>query len=229
MIRLQEMSAPQVSSYLLGFEDHFTSHSFKQLFWTSFEEHLERELPSPECNPNSSHSPIGSSSSTNGNTEPTDKDEEIGFRINNTSSLVPKATQVADYIFQGAQLKTLNLWDFVSQVDKIRKKQEEPIDMILMNNKENTSVGDDDDAEYHSEEDEELFIDEEDDTIALDEGDTVLNVTKHNCPTFEFVDGHVEMQTHFLKIQEPSQRKVPVMIGPTLPRQDKEERQAQYC
>ena len=32
MIGLLELSAPQASSYLLGFADRFTSHEFKQLF-----------------------------------------------------------------------------------------------------------------------------------------------------------------------------------------------------
>ena len=36
MIGLQELSAPQVSSYLLGFNDHYTSHSFVTFFWKTY-------------------------------------------------------------------------------------------------------------------------------------------------------------------------------------------------
>ncbi|KAJ7199861.1 hypothetical protein GGX14DRAFT_340018, partial [Mycena pura] len=37
LISHQELSAQQVASYLLDYEDHFTSHKFAKLFWTSFE------------------------------------------------------------------------------------------------------------------------------------------------------------------------------------------------
>ncbi|KAL7281811.1 hypothetical protein ACG7TL_005134 [Trametes sanguinea] len=49
LIANQEMSAQQVAMYLLGHEDHFTSDTFANLYWPSFERHLERQLPSPEC------------------------------------------------------------------------------------------------------------------------------------------------------------------------------------
>ncbi|KAJ4477604.1 hypothetical protein C8R41DRAFT_772885, partial [Lentinula lateritia] len=51
MISEQELSAQQVSTYLLGLEDHFTSHKFANLFWTSFESCIEQQRPSPECYP----------------------------------------------------------------------------------------------------------------------------------------------------------------------------------
>ncbi|KAJ7257460.1 hypothetical protein C8J57DRAFT_960508, partial [Mycena rebaudengoi] len=49
MISQQELSAQQVASYLMDFEDHFTSHSYRNLYWTSFESFINDELPSPEC------------------------------------------------------------------------------------------------------------------------------------------------------------------------------------
>jgi hypothetical protein len=51
MISHQELSGPQVCSYLMDLDDHFTSHKFNNLYWTSFERHIEVESPSPECNP----------------------------------------------------------------------------------------------------------------------------------------------------------------------------------
>ena len=39
LIGLQELSAPQVASYVLDFEDHFTGHKFRHLYWPSFEAH----------------------------------------------------------------------------------------------------------------------------------------------------------------------------------------------
>ncbi|KAG1859906.1 hypothetical protein C8R48DRAFT_714127 [Suillus tomentosus] len=49
MISHQELSAQQVSSYLLDFGDHYTSHQFQNLFWTSFEKYFEEMLPGFRC------------------------------------------------------------------------------------------------------------------------------------------------------------------------------------
>ena len=49
MISHQELSAQQVCSYLMDYKDHFTSHSFNNLQWTSFELFVDKQDPSPEC------------------------------------------------------------------------------------------------------------------------------------------------------------------------------------
>ena len=49
MISHQELSAQQVASYLMDYEDHFTSHLYRNLYWTSFEALINREQHSPEC------------------------------------------------------------------------------------------------------------------------------------------------------------------------------------
>ncbi|KAJ7687339.1 hypothetical protein B0H14DRAFT_2308036, partial [Mycena olivaceomarginata] len=41
----QELSAQQVVSYLLDFEDHFTSHLYRKFYWPSFENFINREDP----------------------------------------------------------------------------------------------------------------------------------------------------------------------------------------
>ncbi|KAF9642032.1 hypothetical protein BDM02DRAFT_3076087, partial [Thelephora ganbajun] len=49
MISHQELSAQQVAAYLVGGGDHYTSHRFRNLYWTSFETSVNNECPSPEC------------------------------------------------------------------------------------------------------------------------------------------------------------------------------------
>ncbi|EMD36527.1 hypothetical protein CERSUDRAFT_21987, partial [Gelatoporia subvermispora B] len=49
MVAQQELSAQQVASYLMDFEDHFTSHTFNNLYWPGFERYLDALDPSPEC------------------------------------------------------------------------------------------------------------------------------------------------------------------------------------
>ena len=39
----------QVCSYLMDYEDHFTSHSFNNLYWTSFESFIDKQDLSPKC------------------------------------------------------------------------------------------------------------------------------------------------------------------------------------
>ena len=47
----QEMSTQQVASYLMDFQDHFTSHKYVSMFWTSFERFVNENDPSPKCYP----------------------------------------------------------------------------------------------------------------------------------------------------------------------------------
>jgi hypothetical protein len=43
-----EMSQ-KVVSYLMDFEDHFTSQIYANLYWPTLERFMEEQLPSPEC------------------------------------------------------------------------------------------------------------------------------------------------------------------------------------
>ncbi|KAJ3927251.1 MAG: hypothetical protein NXY57DRAFT_865826, partial [Lentinula lateritia] len=49
MISQQELSAQQVCTHLLGLEDHFTSHDFRNLYWVPMERFIDLQVPSPEC------------------------------------------------------------------------------------------------------------------------------------------------------------------------------------
>jgi hypothetical protein len=51
MISQQELSGQQVASYLMDFEDHFTSHSYRNFYWTAFETFINQQIPSPGCYP----------------------------------------------------------------------------------------------------------------------------------------------------------------------------------
>ncbi|KAJ7433389.1 hypothetical protein B0H11DRAFT_1939526 [Mycena galericulata] len=51
LISQQELSAQQVASYLMDWEDHFTSHTYRNFYWTAFESFINKELESPECYP----------------------------------------------------------------------------------------------------------------------------------------------------------------------------------
>lgn len=49
VISRQELPAQQVSSYLMDFGDHYSSDALRNLYWRTYERHIEWEWPSPEC------------------------------------------------------------------------------------------------------------------------------------------------------------------------------------
>ena len=66
-----------MASYLLDFRDHYTSHTFNELYWTGFERHIDREDPSAECAyaPPVVRTELGDSSGTD---TQHDDDEDVG-------------------------------------------------------------------------------------------------------------------------------------------------------
>ncbi|KAJ7475563.1 hypothetical protein B0H11DRAFT_2427227, partial [Mycena galericulata] len=44
LISQQELSGQQVASYLMDWEDHFTSHTYRNFYWTAFEGFINKEL-----------------------------------------------------------------------------------------------------------------------------------------------------------------------------------------
>jgi len=135
MISHQEMSAQQVVSYLMGYEDHFTSHSFSCLYWASFERFIERFDDEKLC----SKIPIPVDGGEDGNGEPSEgssaedhndtddgndgqegeDDEEVAFRVDDEGNVCVLADQVADYTMRPEQVEALCLWDFVRKTEKV--------------------------------------------------------------------------------------------------------------
>lgn len=152
MVSHQELSAQQVCSYLMDFEDHFTSHEFRRLYWMNFESFVEQCSPSPECNRPSSEIDITKITDSHENDrddilEMTDEElnlqrksvegvlddqenyveqlqnDEIRIGSDNFGNLVPKAGQVMDYLHRDEKFNNICVWDFVAQVDKVKNKR----------------------------------------------------------------------------------------------------------
>ncbi|KAJ7776559.1 hypothetical protein DFH07DRAFT_691564, partial [Mycena maculata] len=111
MISQQELSGQQVASYLMDFEDHFTSHSYRNLYWTAFEGFINRQLPSPEYESDTEYEPPflnellddDQENEADGNDLP-DEEQEIGVSIDGSGKLVPVGSQLADYHKRGSEL-----------------------------------------------------------------------------------------------------------------------------
>ncbi|KAJ3741637.1 hypothetical protein EV360DRAFT_21088, partial [Lentinula raphanica] len=88
MISQQELSAQQVASYLLDFGDHYTSHSFNNLYWTTFERHINISADFSES-PDSLINHTSTDEYSQGITE-----SNIDFGVNDEVSVSISADQV---------------------------------------------------------------------------------------------------------------------------------------
>jgi hypothetical protein len=126
MILHQKLLAQQVSSYLLDFEDYFTSHQFAQLFWMMFEREIERDDPSPECSVRApcitdsrSVADVENENVEGDNVVEDNLGDEIGVSVTKLGNLLEQCSQLTDYQLRNDRLQSLCLWDFVACVEKV--------------------------------------------------------------------------------------------------------------
>ncbi|KAG1894292.1 uncharacterized protein F5891DRAFT_985174 [Suillus fuscotomentosus] len=147
MISHQELSAQQVTGYLMEFGDHYTSHEFRNLFWTSFENYVNAIIPlwqesvyekeceqwGPDYEENDLSNEVGDDEDHC--SQPPEEEEclqdiadaalgsdEVGLSVDDSGNLVPRANQVQDYQLRSSELRTMCVWDFVTQVEKQKVK-----------------------------------------------------------------------------------------------------------
>ncbi|KAH9853907.1 hypothetical protein C2E23DRAFT_713732, partial [Lenzites betulinus] len=136
----QELSAQQVASYLMDYEDHFTSHRFANLYWPSFERYVQRTMPlsSPvpdevngdDTSPDSADDLPADADAETSDPNATDSnvhdvsaddmdDDEVRVSTNREGEMIQLSTQLSDYLYRGEDLADMTLWDFVSLTRKI--------------------------------------------------------------------------------------------------------------
>jgi hypothetical protein len=223
LISHQELSAQQVASYIKGYEDHFTSHSYRNLYWTSFERWLDSHDPSPECHTSlkthTNSEAIEENVKTNDTTEcdnieneesvnihePEPDEDDYDDQDNVTISFSPqgellaKSNQVTDYLWRGRELDNLCLWDFISKIDKVTKKS-----------MSRTAT---------------QFDEEDEGTIYSPES----SEDKQTRKTIPFLSQHPETNTHVLHEKKPVSYFIPVPMGASLPRRDRPDVYEWYC
>ncbi|KAG1747191.1 uncharacterized protein EDB91DRAFT_1245635 [Suillus paluster] len=133
----------------MDFEDHFTSHEYRNLYWTNFENFVEECNLSPECNQPSDTMKVtdNNENDTEKTMDSADKDsdlqqknvegsldddeiyveqlqnDKIRIDSDNFGNLVPKAAQVMDYLHRDKKFNNICVWDFVAQVDKVKNNR----------------------------------------------------------------------------------------------------------
>ncbi|KAG1808507.1 hypothetical protein EV424DRAFT_1270435, partial [Suillus variegatus] len=132
MISHQELSSQQVAAYLMEFGDHYTSHEFRNLFWTSFENYVDAIIPlrpesvhekqcekrGPEYEENDSSNEVEDDQDRC--PQPPEEEEslqdiadaalgsdEVGLSVDDDGNLVPRANQVQDYQLRSSELRTM--------------------------------------------------------------------------------------------------------------------------
>ncbi|KAJ7216237.1 hypothetical protein C8J57DRAFT_1096161 [Mycena rebaudengoi] len=249
LISQQELSGQQVASYLMDFEDHFTSHVYSNIYWTSLEHFIDLERPSPKCYPSVAKSvdDVRSSEVDPPTREPVDSIDEVlptvehrledydesarpdlvddvTLCMNKVGKFVATANQVADYQCHGDALLDLNVWDFVARVDKVKIAKAAPVDADA------TDDNDDGDREIMVDEEGGDCATEKDHQSSWDPSECdILDWMGRTRPRVAFLEEHLEVTTHILQVCQPSDRRVPVPIGPGLPRRDRDDMKSKHA
>ncbi|KAH9852987.1 hypothetical protein C2E23DRAFT_868446 [Lenzites betulinus] len=125
----QELSAQQVSASLMGFDDHFTSDEFSNLYWPAFERYLEHDLEmeigegSGNATEAADHEPAEQSHNED-NAEDDQTYDTVGVSTDRNGNLIPISDQLSDYLYRGHDLDTVCVWDFIAQTQKITLKSQ---------------------------------------------------------------------------------------------------------
>jgi hypothetical protein len=214
MVSHQELSAQQVSTYLMGYEDHFTSHEYKNIYWTGFDAYVAKFLPlkhtstypsncEEKCDINFNQE--NSSNHDGCDSETIEDENEIGITSNVSGKIIPKSDQILDYTKRGENLKWMSLWDYVSRIEKITIKR-----VTRVNNYEAVDIN-----PIIGEKNKETYAE-------------ILKNTAHTRPKFSFDKSHNDHDTHLQQLCQPSKALLPVPIGIPLPRRDQENELSHY-
>lgn len=209
LISKQELSAPQVMSYLLGYGDHYIDHKFCRFFWTSFERFVDKEYPlslSGTEPQQTDHSPDRDTNDDNQEGENVDvsvsDDDEIVVSEHH-GSLFAHSTHIADYQFRGEKLLKILLWEYLSAVEKVTDSSSSLNDIAS-----NTEFPEPDDMDNSFED--------------------ILNVTTWKRPRARFDPLHPDHTSHLQRIIAPNKRLIMVPVGLSIPRRDRPDQLEQY-
>jgi hypothetical protein len=238
LVSHQEMSAQQVASYLMGYEDHFTSHHFSCLYWASFERFIERQDSEKLCK-----GMVNSGSDADVDNDDRDLDaavercehldnelaatddeaekateggdeDEVSIRVDEGGNIAMLGDQISDYTFRPRELQGMCLWDFVAKAEKAhggkRGAGVPPVDEEA------------DEVTGGLSEDEEQV----DDSGRPGENDKRKG-GRRTVEKFAFLSEHQEYERKHIRLREKDV--VPVPIGPAMPRRDQPDARARYC
>ncbi|KAE8243843.1 hypothetical protein A4X13_0g6923 [Tilletia indica] len=210
MIGKRKLSGQQVSAFLCGHPNRYTSLKFQNVFWGSL---LRKVLPE--------FYRLLEETNKSGEEEQADADADTLVTVRDDAS-VPKTLSLCsaiaeDYAWRNYALKKLCFWDFLSMYVRKRKpKKPDAFDAM--------------DAEESQTEDLQHGVSLPTDGVDQAPGQEDPEGDGEDVDTsglfLAFRSGHVHARSHGLKRRK--QQVVPVLIGPAIPRRDREEDLEKY-
>lgn len=208
----QELSSMQVASYLMGWPDHYTTDEFANIHLISVEHYLQAALLNERSK--EQQQPIGSNNHSSHYAEvtlhfsetPAASDDEDEIRIDAEEQFLLQPSESASrYVFVNSRIDyqyRSSALENMSLYDYVRFYRKKPIDA-------------NDRKQFQAQ--------------------TTANRNEREHPTRGrppverecFQTGHPQASSHMnMKRTSPV---VPVLLGPPIPRQDREETQERYC
>ncbi|KAJ7214545.1 hypothetical protein GGX14DRAFT_336174, partial [Mycena pura] len=119
LISHQELSSQQVASYLMDYEDHFTSHKFVKLFWTKISVLNDENDAAQENSCTPPEEPEEERDWLAPDQGNIDEDCEVSICVDPQGNMHASVSVVGDYQCRGIELDNVCVWDFVARVKKV--------------------------------------------------------------------------------------------------------------
>ena len=225
LISKQELSGPQVASFLLGNGDYYTNVKFRSLFWPTLESYIDNESGrtlgvivdentedrdelenGDQARGNCEVDNENTDMPTWDNPEKSAEVDMVGVENDDNGTVVSTGNQLMDYLFRSEDFAKISYWDFVARVDKISKSS----DRI----KETTAFYDENPfqaEQYHH------------NTHLVDSNPPASYNVKGRKPNkrAHLLEPHPQSKSHILKHRERSHWLIPVPTGPRIYRRDR--------
>ncbi|KAJ3559970.1 hypothetical protein NM688_g18 [Phlebia brevispora] len=253
----QEMSAPQVASYLLGHEERYPSHEFRNLYWTSFEAYINNVQPSPECYPASFDSisdtegqdqydhrddtqdvvgPMRSSIDMNGLDEHEDDIDEDDNDVDENNANLNGSCEIP--IDPDVILERDKSGNVIAKADQVSDYLYRPLQLTNLSvwqyfrhtSKERLKSSEQDRDSSDDQDDGMEFGDGSDQmTLTADELGELVSDGRRRRQSYRLLSDHPEYSRKKIKIINPTSVPILVPIGPSLPRRDRSIFYEKYC
>ncbi|CAF3374280.1 unnamed protein product, partial [Rotaria sp. Silwood2] len=194
----QELSGVQVASYLMNWDDHYTTHKFQGLYLIQTERFLQTELNEMRAKQNleiASHDVIVDKDVFDDETINDENSDEEHFQVQSAedkNNFILVNTRI-DYQYRSDNLNNTCLYDFVSTFYK-KKINETDLKYLLK--------------------------------FSTTEKRQDNQKGRPSNERFSFQEEHPQATTHIL--MKYSQLHVPVLYGPQIPRQDRDDTRERY-
>lgn len=208
-----ELSGVQVASYLMNYKDHFTNQSFENIFLIGIERYIQTGLDAAKKIENNDSLEEASESIieldenniSSGEEINLDKnDEQFNLELNEDGTNFVLVNQRVDYVRRPEELNHVCLYEFVSKYKKKKKNKSD-----------------------------EIFIKDQEEDRRLEEMCPGIDLVPRNPRgrpaqrRYIFDKNHPQASTHILV--ERFKEVIPVLVGPQIPRKNREVTQERYC